>query len=370
MNIVSLIEIIKNFEKEIVNSGFTRDITEYLTNINQPQNKQNLPLLKDIGEKIARVLTQVYEGDLPVALSILLPDEVPPPFTKFDHLSAFNKIIDDPNIDTNTFYTALQAAIQALKTQIDSNSVKMKSLNDTFLPYVKTNIVELASNEHAIVSVIFNDKFTVTNLKSFSKSIFRWNQVLHIYSQILSSTSPEDVELIDIHNGSIDVVVNLNIDLAVNLAELMKIGFSVFGGYLLYKSRMAEIVKTYYGNKGLEADEKKRELAMLENIGIAIESKIKEQHTKALKKDTKINLEVIDKKIEQIKNVITDHVIKGNEIKLLAYPKEKEELQNEDSELKKESLMVKNSLRTLPDKEKDFLLSKYAMSNDDLPAES
>ena len=117
--------------------------------------------------------------------------------------------------------------------------------------------------------------------------------------------------------------------------------------------------------------EKERETLMLDNIKDSIKNTIIQQHKENLKIDKKIDKINIDKKADEVSSVITEHIIKGNEFKILHLPynpTEENDEENEDSnlalELRKESAKVNERYKALPAQEKQILIDKYTIKSD------
>ena len=193
--------------------------------------------------------------------------------------------------------------------------------------------------------------------------------MLLVYHTLLTSESPDEISLVEIQNGSIDVIFNIDFDIALDLTELIKIGLKVYGAYLLYKSKTAkEIILSYMGNAKLIKQEKEREKLMLENIKESIYQKALEQHKERIKIDKNIEKTSIEVKLEEVSSVITDHIIKGNELRLLTAPEDLEEDEVDlGIELREETAIVRERFKKLEPSEKQFLLEKYAIKeeNDD-----
>jgi hypothetical protein len=116
------------------------------------------------------------------------------------------------------------------------------------------------------------------------------------------------------------------------------------------------------GNKKLIQMEKERETLMLDNIKESISQKALEQHKEKLKSDKKIDKTGVDKKIEEVSSVITDHIIKGNEVKLLTPPEPDEDQEKDLSEeLMEETAIVRERFRQLGKKDQQLLLEKYSI---------
>ena len=155
-----------------------------------------------------------------------------------------------------------------------------------------------------------------------------------------------------------------------DLTELLKTGLKVYGAYLLYKSKTAkEIILSYMGNVKLIKQEKEREKLMLENIKDSIYQTALDQHKRRLKVDKNIDKTAIEVKLEEVSSVITDHIIKGNELKLLTAPKDEEEeedVKDLGSELREETAIVRERFKKLEPAEKQFLIEKYTIKEENI----
>lgn len=369
MNIQSLLEKIQLFKKLVIESGFKRDVIGFRESIAPQQNRQNLQLFQDIAGKIESYLNMIYESDLPESLEYVLPTQSVRPFTETDHLEKLNEILSDTELDTNQYFTKLNKLLNTLQTQIEANETELNRLEEIFKNYADFEQEEIDSEEQAIISLIFKDLKTTTSLKEFSKVLYKWNRTLLIYHQLLTSNAPKDIEIVEVQNGSIDVLVNIDIDIAVDLVELIKLGFEVFGGYLLYKSKAKEIIATYFGNKKLIAQEKERENEMLDNIYKAIEAKILEQHKSAKKEDKDIDGTAIKVKVKEVADTLSEHIVKGNDIKLLAAPKEYEELEEDAEKIRLSSINNRRALKDLTEEDRTKLIEKYEIKDKDEPKE-
>lgn len=363
MNIETISEYVQLFESEIIESGFKRDVQDYLNSL--PSNQNNIVALRDIAENISKKLADIYSGDLPVALIKILPTSNTKPFTNTDFAQSMNDLVEDTEIDQPKFFSRLQQILTQLNQKIQENKQAIDSIKNFIEPYIDVEEKRIANENEAIIAVILKDQKTITNLPEFTKNISAWNRILPIYHQVLTSRSPRDIQIIEVQNGSIDFVFSIDVDIALNLVELFKVGFKCYAAYLSYKKIIAPITDAYFGNQKLLKSEKAREEELLNNIALAISSKIEEQHKLALKNDSKIDKN-IDKKVEHITNLITSHIIKGNDVKLLAYPKsenETEEQMKEKEESKKEleikSREVRIAIKELPKPELAKLLKEY-----------
>jgi hypothetical protein len=324
--------------------------------------------LRSIASKIEGHLNNVYNSELPDLLFTLFPQKNNAPFTKENHLEKMQSLVADTTIDADQFYTSLNNLLANLNNQLQDNISQCTTIKNFINPYLQASLEIISEESKAILAIIYKDKTVITNLKEFSKSLSRLQRTMNLYHQILKSSSPSDIEILEIQNGSIDLIVNLDVDITLNLVELFKIGFKCFLAYLSYKGMIRPIVETYCGNKKLEAGEAEREKALLENIREAIKKRIKEQHKEALKLDADIDKN-IDKKVEQVSSLITSHIVNGNDIKLLALPENEkndtEENTQEDTVAEFQNLTtnVHTELKHLPEQELVKLIEYYGKND-------
>lgn len=370
MNIETLAENIRLFENEIVDSGFQRDVQDYLSSL--PDNQNNIVALRDIAEKISKRLERIYSGDLPEALSALFPKSNHNPFTKTNYFENLLELIHDNKIEQNDFFTQLNNILSSLNRDLEEDIREIENIKDFIEPYLKTDLETEVDEETAIISIIFKDRKTITNLSEFTKNINLWNRTLPLYHQILTSSSPKDIEIIEVQNSSIDLIISLDANIALDLVELFKVGFKCYAAYLAYKKMIAPITEAYFGNQKLLKSEKAREEELLNNISIAIGSKIEDQHKLAIGSDKKIDKN-IDKKVEQVTSLITSHIIKGNDFKLLSYPTTDDDDAEKKSEIKKElqtkSSEVRSAIKELPEEDLQKLLEQYGSIKENLDEE-
>lgn len=364
MNIESLVSKIDLFQKLVITSGFRRDIQDNIQSIQHRQN-QNLAYMKDLSNKTKLQFREFENYSLHDEIRIVLRDSKP--FIEIDSKTLLDEIDSDSQIDASIYFQKFNQILNELFQNIDQNYNELIQIRSVLVKYVNySEELESAENQ-AIVSLIFKDLKTTKSLKEFSKVLQRWNRTLIVYHTLLKSESPEDIELVEIQNGSIDVIFNLDFDISLDLTELVKIGLQVYGAYLLYKSKRArEIIDSYMGNKKLIQMENERETLMLDNIKVSIAKKALEQHKERLIKDKKIDKIGVDKKIEEVSSVITDHIIKGNEVKLLT-PPEPEEGQEKDlsEELMEKTAIVRERFKLLSKIDQQLLLEKYTLKEDD-----
>ena len=362
MNIASMIMKIVNFQEYVADSGFLRDVQEFIKTIAEAHNKQNLLLLKDVTENALEHLRVVEESDVPGDIDSLLPKEDIQKFAPHPHIQILTELLDDTEVDTDNYHSRLHKALKTLKEQLESNQTALTDLYNVLLPFYER---DKEISEKAVMSFVFKDVGTISNLKQFTKTLHRWNRALYVYHQLVTSEKPKDVELVNIQGGSFEVLVNVDLNIAVNLTEIVKYALAIFGGYLLYKERAKPITETFFGNKKLLAMEGKKEAMMLDNIGETVRTELKKQHEALLKKDNKINKESVNKKIDEVAGVLVEHIIKGNDIKLLADfdPNNEEEKDSHQllEDVKQASLKVRNRIKMLTEDDVKLLIDKYSI---------
>lgn len=286
MNIESLLNKANLFEQLVINSGFKRDITDYFSSIQQSQN-QNLVYMKDLSEKLKQYFVNFENNSLDNELFYLLKDSTP--FTSENIISELNEIDFNTEIGASEYYQKLYTILNKLINSVSENQSEIIQLKKILQKYSVVSDDEFVEENNALISIIFKDLQSTGTIKEFTKSLNKWNRALIIYYTLLQSDSPKEIELVEIQNGSIDVVCNIDLNISIDLTKVIIAGLTAYGAYLSYKSKLAkEIIASYMGNKKLVAGEKEREKLMLSNIQEVIKGKITEQHLENLKSDKKI----------------------------------------------------------------------------------
>ena len=363
MNMEQMRDNIRHFTREIIDSGFKRDIDDYLSSL--PSHQSNIITLRDIAKTVLAALEKIYESDMPDALRSLLPTGAKKPFTETPHNEFLQTLVNDTQIQLPDFFSQLQKRLTQLKSQLTDNQSALNDIQQFIAPYISEDEERIAAADLAIISIIFKERNTITQLKQLASALVTWNRTLPIYHQLLKSESPKDIEIVEVEHGSIDLVINLNIDVALNLVELFDLGFKVFAAYLSYKKMIEPLVASYHGNKKLIELDREKEVLMLENIGKAIHCEIVKQHKAAKKADSKVDATAIDKKVELVEKLITSHIVKGNDIRLLAVPEKAEQnsdpraMQSKIEAYRKTSTEARQLLRQMPQGEQQKLLEAY-----------
>ncbi|GAA4295754.1 hypothetical protein [Nibribacter koreensis] len=378
MNVESILQKINLFEELVTKSGFKRDLVDFINALQQPQNR-NIKFMTEVSIAIERHWMQAMNNSLPTELKLILKDSEP--FTETDFLAQIEDINSDATLDAASYYNKLYGTITSLNQKMEVNITELNVVKNFFKKYSNAVDESLALDEqHALISLIFKDLQSTGSLKEFSKVLHRWNRALLVYHTLLQSDPPKDIEIAEIQNGSIDVVLNLNFDIAVDLASLVQTGMTVYGLYLAYKKGLGkQIIESYMGNQKLIANEAEREKLMLENVKESVYNKALEQHAERLKKDKKIEKTGVEKKAAEITRIITDHIVKGNSVKLMLppFPDVDEEDGVDPDEYKewvaadelskglRQATAVANAnYKLLSTEDKQLLLDKYSIKED------
>lgn len=101
MNMTLMNEYIEYFNSEIIESGFKRDIDDYVASL--PSHQTNIITLREIANLVLGKLDDIYESDLPDSLQILIPENTHSPFTSTPHFSNMKELIDNVEIELPVF---------------------------------------------------------------------------------------------------------------------------------------------------------------------------------------------------------------------------------------------------------------------------
>lgn len=212
--------------------------------------------MKDLSKKIKESLIFFENNSLDSELNGVLRENEP--FTSLEILSDLEELDSDNEIAGPQYFQKFNAILNRIQSSIQSNETELNQVKTTFDKYASDDNDYDSKQEQAVMSLIFKDLESTGSLKEFSKVLNRWNRTLLIYHTLLKSESPKEIPLVEIQNGSIDVIFNIDFDIAIDLTELIKTGLKVYSAYLLYKSKTAkEIIASYMGNRKLIATEKK-----------------------------------------------------------------------------------------------------------------
>lgn len=357
MNIENLVSKINLFQDFVIKSGFKRDLQDYVQAVQQPQNK-NLTFMKDLSMKIQKTLEEIEDNEIDRDLLLILKETKP--FTDSKTKKKLEELDENTEIDADAYYQNFQPILKDLLNKIEKNEQEIKGINEIFLKYVENKECE-PENDQALVSLVFKDTETTTRLEKFADSLYHWNRALLTYNSLLKSDCPEDISLVEIQNGSVDVIFEIGQDIAAGLAESTKTGLTVFGAYLTRKTITKEIIESYLGNEKLIGLEKRIDELMLDNIKDSVAKTIETQYTGSARNG---NVVFADEKINEISIVLTEHIIRGNELKLLTPLKSENGSENTLSEeLRKKSVLVRKRLRE-SDADERKSLREYAIKEE------
>jgi hypothetical protein len=370
MNIESILTKIYLFEELVIDSGFKRDLNDFYQAIQQAHNR-NLVFMKELSIKIKEFCIFFENNSLHSELNILLNDTTP--FTELNILERLDSINSNSEIAANEYLSELSLIINEIVKHLTANQKEISTVKRVFSKYVEDYDDKYTDSKQTLMSLIFKDLKTTGTLKQFAKILDKWNRTLSMYHTLLKSESPKEISLVEIQNGSIDVIFNIDLDVALDLTELVTTGLKAYGGYLLYKTKLGrDIIASYMGNKELIKSEELREKLMLENIKDSIKEKALEQHREKIQTDGKIEITGIDVKIDDISKVLTEHIVRGNEIKLLNPPKEEEQDQEEEQEnknlaldLRENTAIIRERFKKLDSEQKVILLDKYTIKEEE-----
>ena len=368
MNLKLLSSYLAEVRKTIVDSGFKRDLTDYIASL--PSNEDNIVTLRKMGSDVEHYLETIYNSDTPRYLKALIPDDLGQPFTNTDYLTKFHELLSDPSITQEGFYEILNADLTELSGEVDADLEALEALDNFIKPYISSCESNKSTGQGAIVSLIFHDEPTIYSLSHLTKSLAAWNRLLPVYHQLLKEESPEDIRVEGVESGSIDLIINLDVDVSLNLVEAFKVGLRAFAAYLSYKKVLQPYIASYVNKKLLMLEEEKDRL-LLENIGEAVRTKIEEQHALACKNSRHISHEAASKKIEQVAKLFTSHIVKGNDVKLVSLPENsdasvKAKADSEGDELRKVSLETRLQLRAIGVEARQELIEMYVVPSDEV----
>jgi hypothetical protein len=346
----------------IEGKGYFRDIQGFSTTLSQPNTSHNIILLNDIVDKLNIIMQSIYQSSIPDDMIIVLPNENNYQFINKKYNEQLIQLKGDTQITPQELHKQLVSLINDIKNHINNNISSISKIEEILLPYYKVDNSENQKTEKAILAVVFNNKNCYQNMPSLIKTLSKWNKLFQIYSQLIKSDSPEDIEIVSVHDGSLDFIFNFNIELSINLTEVVKFGLIALSGFFAYIKAAKPIIDSYLGNKELIDLESKRKELLLNNVYEAIASKISEQHKISVQENKSINQESVDKKIDEVSKIIADHLIGGNEIKLLTF--------NDDAnnvlmdEVKEKSQIIKNDIKSLNNDDILLLENKYKMKDE------
>ena len=209
---IKLNEVIKTLKKQQVDLELNKNAVE--AQINQ-LNSQLINAKKKEAEQIK---AQILE--------------------KENELVMINDLLKNTNkriIEKNTKLDILNNSIEALKKAMTNTDLAAYNKPDVEIAIKKSRAIE---NE--LISKGINDQIEILEKN---------NPELRGDDNV---TNELENSLVEIQNGSIDVIFNIDLDVAIDLTEIIKTGLKVYGAYLLYKTKLGkEMISSFMGNKKL-----------------------------------------------------------------------------------------------------------------------
>lgn len=351
MTVRKILELIISVKKQIGVDNYITKLQDYQTTIQN--NSSNIVLLKEILDKTIYDLDSLIENSTPEFLEKLLVGKIIPfEFEKFKkHLI---ELKEKNYTDYSQLYNELTNILAQMLEKMNSNIAELDKISKVIEPFQTKDFNVIQEDDNAIFAIIFNNESSFNNLKSFSFELKNWDKGLFLYQQIVSDETPKAFEIIEVEQGSVEVILNLAFDVAENLVDLFKTGMETYGAYLTYKTLIHDkLLATFKDNKKLMALEEEREKLLLQNVKDVVRNEIKKQAKKQKKH------EALDKKIEEVTKLVTEHIIKGNSVKLLSAPEEKEEVLENEKEKEIHYVKSKADYKKLDEATKQLLLEEF-----------
>lgn len=295
----------------------------------------------------------MIENSVPEFLEKLLVGKIFPfEFEKFKE--QLIELKDKNHTDYSQLYSELTNILAQMLEKMNSNIAELDKISKVIEPFQTKDFEEIQEDNNAIFAIIFNNESSFNNLKSLSFELKNWDKGLFLYQQIVSDETPKAFEIIEVEQGSVEVILNLTFDVAENLVDLFKTGMETYGAYLTYKTLIHDkLFATFKDNKKLMELEEEREKLLLQNVKDVVRNEIKKQAKKGKKH------EALEKKIEEVTKLVTEHIIKGNSVKLLSAPEEKEEVLEKEKEKEIHYVKSKIDYKKLDEATKQLLLEEF-----------
>lgn len=361
MNIDSILSKIKLFEELVINSGFKRDVMDFASSI---QQNPTIASMTEVSKKIQNWFEYFEDNSLDSELTILIKKDRP--FTSLGIVNNLQNLDSNKTMDAISYLHSLMEILSPLINCIHNNEAEIKEIKEVFARYTADKIDTEVEKGEALVSLVFKD---IRTIAEFSGTLKNWNLALRMLHQLVKSESPEAVSIVQIQNGSVDVILNIDINVAIDLYKLVEVGTLAYGGYILFKLNWAEFVETFSGKKLIEMKEE-IEREMLENIQSSVEDRAMEIHEERLQNDSEINTESVKGKITFISTIIINHIVNGNEVKLLTAPQHRTKQSDEKNlseEARKKIVAVRKHQKSLSQEDKRLLLERYTVKEEDKP---
>ena len=351
MTVRKIIELIDSIKAEIGKNSYSSSLQDYIVTIQS--NSNNLVLLKEITDKSIADYDKLVEKEIPALLDKVLVDKIKP-FTQTNLYKQLTDLKEKNFSDPGSQYNTLNQILTQIQSRVNENVTELDRIRSTVQPFLTKDFNEIQTESNAVFAIVFDNEDSFNNLKSLSFELKNWDRGLFLYQQIISDETPKGFEIVEVDQGSIEVVLNVIFEVGGKLLELFKTGFEVYGAYLAYKTIIHDnLIKTYRGDEKLIKSEEEREKLLLENVKKAVRDEIKKQVKKTKKH------EALEKKIDEVTKLVTEHIIKGNNVKLLSAPEDKEELYTKEDEKEEKYFENKNNFKKLDVETKKLLIEKF-----------
>lgn len=351
MTVRKILELIEIVNKQIGVDNYLSKLKDYQSTIEN--NSSNIVLLKEILDKTIFDLDILIENSIPEFLQKLLVGKIIPfEFDKFK--KQLLELKNKNHSDYSELYGELTNVLAQMSEKMNFNIAELDKIAKVIEPFKTKDFKDIQEDNNAVFALIFNNENSFNNLKSLSFELKNWDKGLFLYQQIISDETPKAFEIIEVEQGSVEIILNLVFDVAEKLVDLFKTGLDTYGAYLAYKTLIHEkLFNTFKGNKKLIQLEEERDKLLLQNVRDAVREEIKKQVKKGKKQ------EALEKKIEEVTKLVTEHIIKGNSVKLLSVPEDKEEVLEKEKE--KEVFYVKSKIdyKKLDQATKQLLLDEF-----------
>jgi small nuclear ribonucleoprotein (snRNP)-like protein len=345
-----IIDYLIDFLKE---NRFIQNLSNYLVTIQN--NQSNLVLTKEICDRIIADFDQIEQTDLSANLEKVLYASTSKPFTTKKYYDRLIQLREANYTDYSTQYGTLSNIITEIQADTNQNLLEIEKIKKVFKPFQEKDYSELQGSENAIFSIILNNVQSYKNLKLLNQELKRWDTGLFVYQQILSSDTPKSLDIVEVSEGSIEILINLDFSAVSSLVELFTKGLEAFSAYLAYKAIKYELVKAFHDNEKLLKGEENQEKLMLENVKESIINKLKQQAEASRQSD----IEALDKKIDIVTKLLTDQIVKGNNVRLISAPEGETDIEVMESE--KQEIFIKSQkiFKTLDEPNRQKLINVY-----------
>src|SRR5574343_79672 len=354
MTVRKIIEIIDFAKSKLGKGEFLTKMQDYQSTIEN--NSSNIVLLKELLDKSIDDLIELKNEDIPNLLSKILVGNTNP-FALDNHKKKLFGILNKNHTDYSILYNEMENLFTEMIQDLTKNLEELEKIRKTILPFQEKDFSELQSNDNSIFAIIFTNEKSIGNIKSLSYELKNWDKCLFLFQLIVSDKTPSAFEIIEVEQGSIEVIINLAYEISEKLLDVFNTGLETYTAYLAYKTLVKDnITKTFNGNEELIELEEKREKLMLKNVKDAVKKELK-------KKAKKEKEEALEKKIEEVTRLLTEHIVKGNTVKLLSAPENDE---NEAMKKEKDRAILHNKsqidYKKLDKESKLFLIEHFTKS--------